>query len=195
MTAGVVAVAIGSEGVVPGTFGTVGVVVPVAVSEPTPTATGGLTEAGDGATSEADVDATGAAVEAGALTVGGGTDGTLPPMAESPNWAFWQVPVHFWYNERRFPAPHSSALLPLQAILQVPTMPGVGCARAGRESPQKHCEAYSRPAIEWSLLPHTSMQCSTVIVGESSTGLPKAGLPYVSVPQPRYSQPLEVISV
>jgi len=84
-----VVVAIGAEGVATGVSGMSGVVGPVAVSEPVPTATGGtMVEAGGAATFDADADGAGGAVGAGAMTEGGGTDGTLPPMAPRPNWAF-----------------------------------------------------------------------------------------------------------
>lgn len=141
-----VAEAMGAEGVVSGVSGMLGVTEPVAVPGPVATATAATPDEVAGAA--AGEDAAGGLVGTGALAEGGGTDGTLPPAAPRPNWVFWQVPEHFWYKERRFPAPHSSALLPLHAMVQVPTIPGVGCARAGRESPQKHCEAYSSPAME-----------------------------------------------
>ena len=101
------------------------------------------------------LEALGADVCAGPGTVDGElvaatavTDGTVPPAPATPNWAFSQVLPHFWYRDKRLPAPHISVLFPLQGMLQVPITPGVGAARAGRLLPQKHWEAYSRPAIE-----------------------------------------------
>jgi hypothetical protein len=100
-----VAVAMGAEGIVLGVSDMMGETGPVAVPGPVVTATAAALDGVAGAA--AGEDAAGGLVGAGALAEGGGTDGTLPPAAPRPNWAFWQVPEHFWYKERRFPAPHS----------------------------------------------------------------------------------------